>query len=150
MSHLSQKLSELWPFSWFKSWQNLRSKKLSNFKISLTFWDLDQFFFLVKSIYIFKVKQQFRALKLSVGTGITRTQNPRANRVNTGTLKPPFREVTEFKIRNVSTVKCTYNIRTVLTFKICKTMGPNFSFNWWIDEFTLTPLSCMWVRLQEW
>ena len=52
MSPLSQKLSELRPFSWVKSWQNLKSKKISNLKISLTFWDLDQFFFLVKSIYI--------------------------------------------------------------------------------------------------
>ena len=53
MSPLSQKLSELRPFSWVKSWQNLKSKKFSNLKISLTFWAVDQFFsFLVKSIYI--------------------------------------------------------------------------------------------------
>ena len=75
MSPLSKKLSELRPFSWVKSWQNLKSKKFSNLKISLTFWDLDQFFFSCEvNIYFwkhtqsFKVKQQFRALKLSVGT----------------------------------------------------------------------------------
>ena len=49
---LSQKLSKLQPFSWIKSWRNLKSIKFSNLKILLTFWDLDQFFFLVKSIYI--------------------------------------------------------------------------------------------------
>ena len=36
MSPLSQKLSELRPFSWVKSWQNLKSIKFSNHKISLT------------------------------------------------------------------------------------------------------------------
>ena len=75
MSPLSQKLSELWPFSWVKSWQNLKSIKFSNLKISMTFWDLDQFFFSCevnlyfwKHIQSFKVKQQFRALKLNPGT----------------------------------------------------------------------------------
>ena len=41
MSHLSQKLSELQPFSWVKPWQNLKSKEFPNLKISH-----------VKSIYI--------------------------------------------------------------------------------------------------
>ena len=55
---------------------------------------LDQFFFLCevnlsfwKHTQSFKVKQQFRALKLNLGTlcplrGIIRTQNPGADRVN--------------------------------------------------------------------
>ena len=47
MSLLSQKLSELWPFSWVNSRRNLKPIKLSNLKISLTFWDLDPIFFLM-------------------------------------------------------------------------------------------------------
>ena len=94
MSHLSQKFSKLWPFSWVKYWWNLKSVKFSNIKISLTFWDLDQFFFLVKSIYIsestHKVSRSNNnleplnwvwALCAPPLRGITRTQNPGANRV---------------------------------------------------------------------
>ena len=52
MSPLSQKLSELQPFSWIKCWQNFKSIKFSNLKISLLFLDLDHFFSHVKSIHI--------------------------------------------------------------------------------------------------
>ena len=50
---LSQKLSELWSFSWVKSRWNLKPIKLSNLKISLIFWDLDQIFFLMWNQFIF-------------------------------------------------------------------------------------------------
>ena len=62
-------------------------------KKTVRFWDLDKFFFSCEvNLYFwkhtqsFKVKQQFKALKLDVGTlcpprGITRTENPGANRV---------------------------------------------------------------------
>ena len=70
ISPLSQKLIKLRPFSWVKSWQNIKFIKFSNLKISLTFWDLDQFFFSCevnlcfwKHTQSFKVKQQFRALQ---------------------------------------------------------------------------------------
>ena len=53
MSLLSQKLSELWPFSRVKSRRNLKLIILSNLKISLTFWDLDPIFFLMWNQYIF-------------------------------------------------------------------------------------------------
>ena len=79
MSPLSQKLSELRPFLWVKSWQNFQPIKFSNLNDFLRFRPIRS---LKWSKFIFlKAYTQFQGQTTIYPRGITRTQNPGANRV---------------------------------------------------------------------
>ena len=103
MSPLSQKLSELRPFPWVKSWRNLKSKKFQISKYHCLFEIWTNFFFLVTSIYISESRYKVSRSNNNIeplnwvwvcgyyqdpecgNVGITRTQNPGADRVKDST-----------------------------------------------------------------